>query len=249
MRRPVCKLGLLVALLFGGASSAGELLVFAASSTAQVLGELGKDFQTKTGTVVRFSFAGSNTLARQIAAGAPADVFLAADARTMDWAEKSGKLSPGSRTDLLANRLVVVAPRDSGLSIHEAKDLLQVNRLSMGDPASVPVGVYAKDWLTQEGVWAAIAPKVVPALDDQAAVTVVTKGAAEAGVVYQTDAHDVQAVRLLYRVPLEKTPAIRYSVAKLKRAGKEADEFLKFLRSERARAAFARQGFTVVGTH
>jgi molybdate transport system substrate-binding protein len=237
----------LVGLLLGGRARAEELLVFAASSTQLPVSQLAQEFQAKTGGSVHVSFAASNTLARQISAGAPADVFLSADRESMDLVEKAGRVVQNTRVDLLSNRLVVVGPKQGALSVVNPTDLLSVQRLCLADPRGVPVGRYAKAWLMGEGLWEKLEPKVIPALDSRAALRVVELGGADAAIVYLSDAVDSKATRLVYRVPLAKTPSIRYPAARLTHAqGSGADEFLRFLRESHARTVFIRHGFLAI---
>jgi molybdate transport system substrate-binding protein len=243
-------LGLVLGLSLGSASAhAEELLVFAAASTTEAMQDIGKEFQAKTGNTVQFSFGGSSSLARQLLAGAPADVFISADVASMNAVEKAGLLpAKNGRRDLLGNRLVVVAPRDSTLKVSSAQDLAAVKRLSLADPAAVPAGVYAKSWLTAEKMWDALEPHVIPALDVRAALAAVEVGAADAALVYQTDALVTQRVKVLYRVPLAQTPPIRYPASWLVRSKKAAvaQAFTQFLAGPRARAIFSRRGFVVL---
>ena len=224
-----------------------ELLVFGAASTQDGLTELAREFSEKTGVRVDLSCGGSSLLARQIAAGAPADVFLSADERSMDVVQKAGKLVSGTRHVLLTNRLVVVVPSGAPTQLKEPKELRQFQRIALANPQSVPAGLYARDWLTREGLWDELSSRVIPALDVRAALASVTAGAADAAIVYQTDANVSARVKVIYRVPLERTPPIRYVMARLTHAqGAPADAFLRFLEGERGRAVFVRLGFVRV---
>lgn len=128
----------------------GEILVFGAASLTESLQELGKQFEASTGTKVAFSFGGSNDLARQIQAGAPADVFYSADTAKMDALEKAGLVRAADTREFLSNVLVVVVPSSSTLKITSAKDLAALPKLALADPAAVPAGVYARTWLTRK---------------------------------------------------------------------------------------------------
>ena len=167
---------------------AGEILVFGAASLNESLQELGRDFEASTGTKVTFSFGASSDLARQIAAGAPADVFFSADTAKMDAVEKAGRVRAADRREFLSNALVVVVPSSSTVKIASAKDLAALPKLALADPAAVPAGIYAKKWLIQEGVWDAVEKKVIPLLDVRAALAAVAGGDVPAGIVYRTDA-------------------------------------------------------------
>jgi molybdate transport system substrate-binding protein len=166
----------------------------------------------------------------------------------MDLVAQAGKVAPSSRRDLLSNRLVVVVPRGRGLAVRGPRDLLQVHRLAIADPALDPAGIYAKQWLIGEGLWNALTPTLIPASDVRATLRLVESGVADAAIVYQSDAQSAPAVRATYRVPLEKTPSIRYPVAKLARArdGSSADDLLRFLQTSEASVRFLRRGFLMV---
>ncbi len=173
---------------FARGPETGGLLVFAAASLTESMQELGKQFEKQAGTKVEFSFGGSNDLARQIQAGAPADVFFSADAARMDQVEKAGLVKAADRVDLLSNVLVVVVPSSSTASVKTPQDLVALPKIALADPAAVPAGVYAKQWLEGLGLWAQIQPKVVPTLDVRAALAAVESEGAPAGIVYRTDA-------------------------------------------------------------
>lgn len=175
------------------AARADEVLVFAAISTTEVMEEAARAFTRATGHTVRFSFAGTNMLARQIRAGAPADVFLSADEARMDELQRAGLVRPADRRDLLGNQLVVVVPSDSPVQIRGAADLAGLRRIALADPESVPAGIYTRRWLESRGEWAQLVPRVVSALDVRAALAAVAAGRVDAGVVYRTDATSAPA--------------------------------------------------------
>jgi molybdate transport system substrate-binding protein len=225
-----------------------EILVFAAASLSDALTEAGRAWEASGGGRVTFNFAASNDLARQIEAGAPAAVFISANRAQAERLEKSGRVRPGESFALLGNVLVVVVPSAAKTqALAGARDLLAFERLALADPEAVPAGVYAKGWLTREGVWAQIAPRVIPSLDVRAALAAVAAGNVPAGVVYATDAASSKEVRVVYRVPAEATPDLRYYAAPVAPGSPAAVAFLNFLKSPKARAIFARYGFTPVG--
>lgn len=203
-----------------------SLLVFAAASTNEALTEVGARYGK-----VRSSFGSSGDLARQIEAGAPADLFLSADVAKVDRLEKGGHVR--SRRELLRNRLVVITPKSSTVV-----DLTSVKRLAIGDPNVVPAGAYAKQWLESQNLWASVAPKIVPTLDVRAALAAVENGAADAAIVYRTDVTD--RVRVAFE-PAEQ-PKIVYPLAVLTRASAEAEAFAAFAAGE-GRAIFQKHGF------
>src|SRR3954471_20562579 len=235
---------LLVCLALPASAQKQEILVFAAASLSDTLTEIGKVYEAGGGGRVRFNFAGSNDLARQIAAGAPAAVFVSANRAQMEKLEKAGKVRAGDSLVLPGHILVVIEPREGrARPVGSARDLLGFERLSLADPAAVPAGVYAKTWLEKEGVWAQIAPKVVPALDVRAALAAVAAGNLPAGIVYATDAASTDKVKVVYRIPAEATPDLRYFAAPVAPGSPAAASFVVFLKGPKARAIFARYGF------
>jgi molybdate transport system substrate-binding protein len=221
-----------------------EILVFAAASLTDGLGEIGADFEARTGVRVLFSFAGSNALARQIQAGAPADVFVSANLDRMDELERAGLVRPDDRVSLLSNRLAVVVATSSDLVVSTPSDLSRTSRLALGDPEAVPAGIYARLWLEGLGLWATLRDRVVPTLDVRAALAAVESGAVDAGVVYRTDAALSSRVRVAFEVPVAEAPPIVYPAAVLASStAPEARAFLEHLRSSPARAVFTRLGF------
>jgi molybdate transport system substrate-binding protein len=225
--------------------------VSAASSVADVVAEAGRAWSAAGGAGIVVNAGGSNILARQIAAGARVDVFISADRAQMAVADRSGRLVPGATRDLLSNTLVVVVPPGAGTRPLAPRDLAGpgMERIALGNPDSVPAGVYARQWMEHAGLWAAVAPKVVPTLNVRAALAAVRAGHADAGIVFATDAKTAPDVPVAFVVPAGEAPPIRYPVA-LVRGGREADagRFVGFLFSPAARAIFARAGFTVLGT-
>lgn len=236
--------GMLAILLAAPAVGGEEILVFAAASLTESLEEIGKTFEARTGVVVRFSFGASGDLARQIEAGAPADVFFSADTMKMDGLERAGLVKRENRREFLSNQLVIVVPADSRLEISKPEDLAKLPRLALADPGAVPAGIYAKRWLESAGLWREIEPSVVPLLDVRAALAAVESGAVPAGIVYHTDAAISRRVRIAYAV--EKGPEVTYSVAPLLRSnGKAAAAFVRFLESDAGRSVFVRRGFRI----
>ncbi len=237
--------GLLLAWVAVSSARAEEVLVFAAASTTDALQALAPAFQQASGHRVRFAFGASSDLARQVVAGAPADAFLSADEAKMDSVDRAGLVQAGSRVDLLSNRLVVVVPAGSALEVAGPADLKGLKRVVLAEPAAVPAGVYAKAWLTQAGVWADVAPRVVPAVDVRAALAAVEAGRADAGVVYATDAAGSRKVRVAFTVPEGDAPRIVYPAAALTQGKSPAGglALVRFLQTEASRKEFRRLGF------
>lgn len=245
---------LLFLLLLGlaPAASAAERgpVVMAAASLQEALTAAADAWAAKGHARPLLSFAGSSALARQIVAGAPADLFLSADEPWMDAVAKAGLLRPGTRTTLLGNRLVLVGPAGGRLRLTPAPGFplaraLGGGRLALADPDAVPAGKYAKAALTALGVWRGVAGRLAPAENVRAAMALVEHGAAPLGIVYATDARASKRVRVVGVFPASSHPPIRYPVALLK-ASRHPDAmgFRNFLASREGRAIFARYGFS-----
>jgi molybdate transport system substrate-binding protein len=226
-----------------------DVTVFAAASLTDSLRQIAADYQKQAGRTITFNFEASSILARQIAEGAPADIFFSADETQMDRLAERGLIDPATRADRLGNTLVVVAPKDSRLEIHSPGDLAAdgVKQIALADPRAVPAGVYAKEWLEKFRVWDAVKPKVVPAENVRAALAAVASGNVDAGVVYKTDAAISKSVRIVYEVPHADGPEIRYPVALVKASEHpdSAKRFLEYLNSKAAARVFERFGFAV----
>jgi molybdate transport system substrate-binding protein len=223
--------------------------VFAASSLTDVLEEVGKAYKADTGIPVRFSFAASSALARQIESGAPAEAFVSADQQWMDYLAARNLIQPATRADIVTNSLVLVAPAGSTLQLQIApgfalaRALGDRGRIATGDPATVPVGKYARDALEALGVWNSVAGRMVPAENVRAALNFVALGEVPLGIVYATDARGNAKVRVVDTFPATSHDPITYPAAVTTRGGAEAGNFVQFLRGATARAIFARYGF------
>ncbi|WP_404337582.1 molybdate ABC transporter substrate-binding protein [Sphingomonas sp. MMS12-HWE2-04] len=241
--------GLGVAALAGGKAIAAPRapLVLAAASLQESLTKAAEVWTAKGHARPILSFAASSALARQIAAGAAADLFLSADEPWMDDIEKRGLIVPGSRAAFLGNRLVVIQPASiaaPAATVPLAR-LLAEGRVAMADPSAVPAGRYGEAALTRLGLWQAVAPRVVRGESVRAALALVERGAARWGVVYATDARASAQVRAIRMFPANSHPAIRYPIARLKAStSADAEPFRRFLLSREGRAIFTRYGFT-----
>lgn len=235
--------------LLPGAAQAGEVLVFAAASLKEALTEAVDGWRATSGVKVAISFAGSSTLARQIQAGAPADLFLSANADWVDVLENEGLVREGSRTDLLTNSLVVIAhdpstaPVDftarSGLA-----DRLGDGRLAMALVEAVPAGIYGKAALEALGWWEAIAPRIAQADNVRAALALVATGEAPLGIVYATDALAEPRVTMIGRFPADTHPPIHYPmVIPSDSTSPEAPALAAHLAGPEAAEVFRRHGF------
>jgi molybdate transport system substrate-binding protein len=224
------------------------ILVFDAASLTDVVEDLGRAFTGKSHIPVRSSPGASSALARQIEAGAAADVFFSADLEWMDYLEQRKLLRPGSRHDVVRNRLVLIAPTDSKVSVKIAPgfDLLRVlgdGKLATGDPDAVPVGKYAHAALEKLGAWNSVAPRIVRAENVRLALAFVARGEAPLGIVYRTDALADKRVRIVDEFPEDSHPPIIYPMALTMRAGPAAQRFLEFVTSDAAKPIFRKYGF------
>ena len=228
------------------------LIVFAAASLTDVLQRLAPQYTQSSGVPVKFSFAASSALAKQIESGAGADVFFSADQEWMNYLDEHNLIQRDSRQDLLGNRLVLIAPRDSKVAVKLAPGapllaaLGKDGRLATGDPDSVPAGRYAKSALTSFNLWAGLESRLVGAENVRVALMYVARGEASLGIVYATDAAVEPKVRVVAVFPENSHPPITYPVAATKNASAEASSFIQFLRSPAAQAQFGKAGFRVV---
>jgi molybdate transport system substrate-binding protein len=226
------------------------LVVFAAASLTEALDEVDRAFTAHTQLPVRASYASSSVIAKQVEAGAPADAFVAADQQWMDYLDRHGLLKPGSRRDVVANALVLIAPADSRVQLKIAPHFalaaaLGEGRLATGDPDSVPAGDYARTALTRLGVWQSVAPRLARAENVRAALAYVARGEAPLGIVYRTDALAEKRVRIVDTFPADTHPPITYPAAATAGARPQTGQYLEFLASAEAREIFTRYGFTL----
>ena len=218
------KLYLLILLgfacLFIGCSSE-ELLIFGAMSLTDALTEVSQRFGTVQNVKVYCNFAGSSTLQRQIEKGAPADVFISASPKQIDALQGEGLLYEDSRRVILSNRLVLVAPVNSPLAMTNVQPLAQdaIRRIAIGEPNSVPAGIYGREALTHLGVWSIIQPKLIPSADVRSTLAYVESGEVDVGIVYQTDAGLSKKVRIIYQFPDSSHSPIMYPAAVLRNTG------------------------------
>lgn len=229
--------------------------VAAAASLKEALDGVGREFQRLRGLRSVVTYAASSALARQIEAGAPFDVFVAADVEWMDYLAQRSLVVPGTRRNLLGNALVLIAPRNapepaSNLRIGPQFALtaaLDGGKLAMANPNAVPAGKYAKAALTTLGVWQSIAPSVARAENVRAALTFVARGEAPLGIVYRTDALAEPGVRIIDTFSTDLHPAIVYPAALLRGGtASAAADFLVFLGSPPAQAIWRQHGFVVL---
>jgi molybdate transport system substrate-binding protein len=241
--------GLLLLLVTTAGHAADIVTVFAAASLTDVLEQVGKAYTASTQVPVRFSFAASSALARQVESGAPADAFVSADQDWMNYLAERQLIQPATRADIVSNSLVLVAPVNSKLTLKIsrgfplAKALGDKGRIATGDPASVPAGKYAKAALTSLGVWSSVESRLIPAENVRSALNFVALGEAPLGIVYATDARGNAKIRVVDTFPAGSHEAIRYPAAATTRGGTGAIAFVKFLQGAQARAIFESYGF------
>lgn len=255
MQRSRTSIAILVTVLWvwpahaaDGEANKPSLLVFAAASLTNVVGELSPIWEKRSGVTVRHSFAASSVLARQIEAGGKADVFVSADREWMDYLQARGLVDDRSRRDLAGNRLVLIAPADSKLELTIAPDFplleaLGSGRLSTGDPDTVPVGRYARGALESLGVWDSVANRLVRADNVRSAMMFVARGEAPLGIVYATDSRADRKMRIVDTFPADSHAPIAYAAAVVRDARTEAAAYLEFLASADAARVWKRYGF------
>ena len=226
------------------------LTAFAAASMKNAVDDITAAFTKATGIKVVASYAASSALARLIEAGAPADLFASADVEWMDYVAGKNLIKPDTRVNLLGNRLVLIAPKDSKIgqvTIGPGFDLAKLagdGRIATGDVRAVPVGKYAKAALEKLGAWAAAEPKFAMAENVRAALTLVGRGEAALGIVYETDAKVDPNVKIVGQFPEDSHPPITYPVALTVNAKPEATRYLNFMRSTAAKTIFEAYGFS-----
>lgn len=238
--------------VFAIGSARAEVLIFAAASLKNALDEAAAAATRETGITIKASYAASGALAKQIEAGAPADLFISADKKWMDYVAEKRFVEIATRRDLLANTVVLVAPKAEARSIDvkapgSIKAALKDGRLAMGDPASVPAGQYGKAALESLGHWTDVSGQVAFAENVRAALALVDRGEAPLGIVYSTDAKADDGVRVVATFPADSHPPVVYPIARLVTSkGDEAARILSFLGGDAASRIFEAQGFTLV---
>jgi molybdate transport system substrate-binding protein len=227
-----------------------SITIFAAASMKNAVDDINAAFTKATSIRVVTSYAASPALIKQIEEGAPADVFASADLEWMDYGSQKKVIKDDTRVNLLGNKLVLIAPKDSkvtNVSIVRGFDLAGLigdGRIVTGDVRAVPVGKYAKAALEYLGVWASVERKFAMVENVRAALTLVARGEAVLGIVYETDAKVEPNVKMVGAFPAESHPAIVYPVALTVNAKPEAAQYLAFLRSQAAKSVFETYGFT-----
>lgn len=250
--RQAALAGALAAFLVPAAAQAQEVVVFAAASLKTALDTIAKDWSEKSGETAAISYAASSALAKQIEAGAPADIFVSADLDWMDWLHERKLIDEASRRSLLGNELVLVAtgPNAAPIAIGPGFDLagaLGGGRLAVGEVTSVPAGRYAKAALTALGVWPSVEGSLAQADNVRAALLLVSRGEAPLGIVYATDAKADPGVSVAGIFPEDSHPPIVYPIALTASShNPHARDFLAYVESPEAAAVFKEQGFAIL---
>ncbi|MCL3882153.1 molybdate ABC transporter substrate-binding protein [Marivita sp. GX14005] len=243
---------LLLALCCATPVRAADITVFAAASLGDAMAEMAREWQTRTGHHVTLTLAGSSTLARQIGAGAPADLFISANSEWMDWLAERGGVDPGSLRDVAANRLALIAHGEGAPDLRDLRsdeDLPSAlgprGRLAIALPEAVPAGIYAKAALTHLGLWQSVTDRLAPTDNVRAALALVALGEAPLGVVYATDAQAEPRVRVIGLFPEASHPVIRYPAAIVSGSTEAsvATAFLDWLETDAAQEIFESHGF------
>jgi molybdate transport system substrate-binding protein len=233
-------------------AQSGDVVVFAAASMKNALDAINAQWQKETGKKAAISYASSSALAKQIESGAPAQVYISADLDWMDYVAKKNLIKADSRSNILGNRIVLVAPKDKAqkIDIRPGFDLVKVlgdGRLAMGNVDAVPAGKYGKSALEKLGVWDKVASKVAQSENVRAALLLVSRGEAAAGIVYQTDAAADPNVTIIGTFPEDTHAPIIYPAALTAHAkSPDAAEFLAYMKLAKAKPLFEAQGFTVL---
>ncbi len=234
--------------------SADTLTVFAAASLKNALDDTNAAFTKATGVKVTASYAASSALAKQIENGAPADVFISADLKWMDYVAGKKLIKADSRFNLLGNKLVLIAGKDfklGSIKIEQGFDIAKLagsGRIAVADVKAVPAGLYAKAALEKLGAWAEAEPKLAQAENVRATLAFVARGETPIGIVYETDAKIEPKVKIIGTFPDGSYPPVTYPIAATTNAKAGATKYLAFLRGDAARAIFEKYGFSVLAS-
>lgn len=229
--------------------AAEKILVYAAASTSNAITEIIKRYNQQNSEIkVKVSFASSSTLAKQIEAGAPAHLYISANPKWMDYLQEQALIINNSRSNLLSNKIVMVAPFGKGFKVELKRDYHLSEKLKgklcLGDPSHVPVGIYAKQALVSLDWWNTVKKNVVGTKDVRAALTFIERGECAAGIIYSTDAKSSKKIEVLSEFPADSHSPIVYPVAVLVSAPDSVHDFLDFLNSSQAKTIFEKYGFS-----
>lgn len=249
LRLRTLGIALLMAMTSACGAEGAEVRVFAAASLTDALQEIAANYSNETGEHLTFNFGASSMLARQIERGAPADLFISADEAKMEELAHARLIVPATRRTLVSNRLAIIVPSSDRVVMRSPRELAsdRYRSIAIGDPAAVPAGIYAHEYLRRIVVWDRVASRIVPTENVRGTLAAVAAGNADAGIVYVTDARSSRRVRIVYEVPPSDAPAISYPAAVLAHAEQPAAarRFLDYLQTPAARAVFERHGFII----
>ena len=224
--------------------------MFAAASLTDAITEISKSFESERNVKIYTNFAGSQTLQLQIERGAPADLFISASPKQMDALRAKGAIRESSRRDVLRNSLVLVAPIGSSHQIETPVELAdsRIRRIAIGEPSSVPAGIYGAEALNRLGIWSGVKPKLIPGADVRSVLAYTAAGEVDFGIVYRTDASVSEKVRIAYEFPASSHSPIVYPAAVIRGAKHEAlaHSFLRYLETSEVKRVFEKYGFSVV---
>lgn len=229
-----------------------DLMIFAAASLTNVLSEVRDNFVKDNKIPVKISFASSSSLAKQIAEGAPADIYLSANIKWVDYLEEKKLLKEDTRINLLGNKLALVAPKNSEISIKidrrfPLSDILGKEKLSLAEVSAVPAGIYAKQALENLDVWDSVKDKIAQSDNVRSALMLVSKGEAPLGIVYVTDAFADKNVKIVDIFSSDLYKPIIYPAAVIADSINENTKiFMSYLRTEKAKTVFEKHGFSVL---
>jgi molybdate transport system substrate-binding protein len=239
---------LIIATNFAKADS--KITVFAAASLTNAMTEIATAYEKDNSVLIQTSFAASSTLAKQIENGAPADIYISADTKWMNYLQDKNLINAESRLNLLGNHLVLIAPKGKSFKVETDKTFNFASafngRLCTGETESVPVGIYAKQSLKNLNWWDSIKTRIVGTQDVRAALVFVERGECEAGIVYETDAKVSEKVESIATLPDGSHDPIVYPLALIKNASAQATGFYEYLKSEKAKSIFTKFGFSTL---
>ena len=236
---------------WGPLAWADDVTLYAAASLNNALSEISNNYENEKKVHIKTSFASSSTLAKQIEAGAPAEIFASADKQWMDYLDTHGLIDKSSRKDLLGNTLVLISPKDQVVKVKMDKKFKLAEaftgKLCMGAPEHVPAGMYGKQALQSMGWWPSVESRVVGAEDVRSALMFVERGECTLGIVYATDAGVSKKVAIDGRFAANTHDPIVYPFALMPKASAAAKDFFKYLQGDTAQGVFSRYGFNVLG--
>jgi len=249
-RKMMNVMTLVGAMFLGTFAWADDVTLYAAASLNNALTEISTNYENKKKIHIKTSFASSSTLAKQIEAGAPAEIFAAADKKWMDYLDTRGLIDKSSRKDVLGNTLVFISPKDQVVKVKMDKKFKLAEafkgKLCIGAPEHVPAGIYGKQALQSLDWWASVQSRVVGAEDVRSALMFVERGECTLGIVYETDAGVSKKVTIDERFPANTHDPIIYPFALMPQASASAKDFFKYLQGNAAKGVFSRYGFTVL---